>query len=115
MRSVGLHGNTRTNFVGAHWSPVDTLPNGEDTRALFPAGDKYTRRIYCFAGRYVIWPLSSEPRGRVALATLCRQSAGEKSTQMTPCCLDDYPLLIVEPQKKKKKKTAGRGTPKVRV
>ena len=30
MRSVGLHEDTRTNLVGAHWSPIDTLlPNGK--------------------------------------------------------------------------------------
>lgn len=88
MRSVGLHENTRTNLVGAHWSPIDTLlPNGKTHAAsLLRDRRQIHRRIYCFAGRYVIWPLSSEPRARPRCESrLCRSrwTSVAGSTQMT--------------------------------
>lgn len=57
--------------------PSILFPTGRHTRSL-PDRRQIHRRIYCFADRYVIWPLSSEPRGRVALATLCRRSAARE-------------------------------------
>ena len=50
------------------WVPIGRpsilfFPTGRHTRSLLDRRQIH-RRIYCFAGRYVIWPLSSEPRAR---------------------------------------------------